>query len=61
MSEELRKELKNINKQIFEARESYNLSALNGYYNKNIYNRIVELETQSQEITKLMKDFYYVK
>ena len=34
MSEELRKELKNINKQISEARESYRLSALNGYYNK---------------------------
>ena len=61
MSEELRKELKSINKQILEARESYNLSALNGYYNKSIYNRITELETQAQEITKLMKDFYYVK
>ena len=61
MSEELRKELKNINKQILEARELYNLSASNGYYNKNIYNRITELETQAQEITKLMKAFYYVK
>ena len=61
MSEELRKELKNINKQILEARESYNLSASNGYYDKNIYNRITELEAQAQEITKLMKAFYYVK
>ena len=61
MSEELRKELKKINKQILEARESYKLSALNGHYNKSIYNRIIELETQAQEITKLMKDFYYVK
>ena len=61
MSEELRKELKNINKQILEARESYKLSASNGYYNKNIYNRIIELEAQAQEITKLMKAFYYVK
>jgi len=61
MSEELRKELKKINKQILEDRESYKLSALNGHYNKSIYNRIIELETQSQEITKLMKDFYYVK
>ena len=61
MSEELRKELKNINKQIFEARESYKLSASNGRYNKNIYNRITELENQAQEITKLMKAFYYVK
>ena len=61
MSEELRKELKNINKQIFEARESYKLSASNGRYNKNIYNKIIELETQAQEITKLMKSFYYVK
>ena len=61
MSEELRKELKNINKQISEARESYRLSALNGHYNKNIYNRIIELEAQAQEITKLMKAFYYVK
>ena len=61
MSEELRKELKNINKQISEARESYRLSALNGDYNKSIYNRIIELETQAQEITKLMKAFYYVK
>ena len=61
MSEELRKELKNINKQILEARESYKLSALNGHYNKNTYNRIIELETQAQEITKLMKTFYYVK
>ena len=61
MSEELRKELKNINKQILEARDSYNLSASNGHYNKNIYNRITELETQAQEITKLMKAFYYVK
>ena len=61
MSEELRKELKNINKQILESRESYRLSALNGHYNKHIYNRIIELETQAQEITKLMKAFYYVK
>ena len=61
MSEKLRKELKNINKQILEARESYKLSASNGRYNKNIYNRITELETQAQEITKLMKAFYYVK
>ena len=61
MSEELRKELKNINKQILEARESYKLSASNGHYNKSIYNRIIELETQAQEITKLMKAFYYVK
>ena len=61
MSEELRKELKNINKQILEARESYRLSALNCRYNKHIYNRITELETQAQEITKLMKAFYYVK
>ena len=61
MSEEIRKELKKINKQILEDRESYKLSALNGHYNKSIYNRIIELETQSQEITKLMKDFYYVK
>ena len=61
MSEELSKELKEINKQLFEARELYRLSALNGYYNKNIYNRITELETQAQEITKLMKAFYYVK
>ena len=53
MSEELRKELKNINKQILEARESYKLSASNGYYNKNIYNRIIELEAQAQEITKI--------
>ena len=28
---------------------------------RNIYNRIIELETQAQEITKLMKAFYYVK
>ena len=61
MSEELRKELKKINKQILEARESYKLSALNSHYNKSIYNRIIELETQAQEITKLMKAFYYVK
>ena len=61
MSDELRKEMKNINKQILEARESYNLSASNGRYNKYIYNRIIELETQAQEITKLMKAFYYVK
>ena len=61
MSEELRKELKNINKQILEARESYKLSASNGHYNKNIYNRIAELEVQAQEVTKLMKAFYYVK
>ena len=47
MSEELRKELKKINKQILEARESYKLSALNGHYNKSIYNRIIELETQA--------------
>ena len=61
MSEELRKELKKINKQMLEDRESYKLSALNGHYNKSIYNRIIELETQAQEITKLMKTFYYVK
>ena len=61
MSEKLKKELKSINKQILEARESYKFSALNGHYNKGIYNRIIELETQAQEITKLMKDFYYVK
>ena len=61
MSEELRKELKKINKQILEARESYKLLASNGYYNKSIYNRIIELETQAQEITKLMKAFYYIK
>ena len=61
MSEELRKELKNINKQILEARDSYKLSASNGHCSKNIYNRIIELETQAQEITKLMKTFYYVK
>ena len=61
MSEELSKELKEINKQLVEARELYRLSALNGYYNKNIYNRIIELEAQVQEITKLMKAFYYVK
>ena len=61
MSEEIRKELKEINKQLFEARELYRLSASNGHYNKNIYNRITELETQAQEITKLMKAFYYVK
>ena len=61
MSEELRKELKNINKQILEARESYKLSASNGHYNKIVYNRIIELEAQAQEITKLMKAFYYVK
>lgn len=61
MSEELRKELKNINKQILEARELYRLSASNGHYNKNIYNRIAELEVQAQEVTKLMKAFYYVK
>lgn len=61
MSEELRKELKKINKQILEARESYKLLASNGHYNKDIYNRIIELETQAQEITKLMKAFYYVK
>lgn len=61
MSEELRKELKKINKQILEARESYKLSALNGHYNKNIYNRITELEIQAQEITKLMKAFCYIK
>ena len=61
MSEELNKEFKEINKQLFEARESYKLSALNGHYNKSIYNRIIELETQAQEITKLMKDFYYIK
>ena len=61
MSEELRKELKNINKQILEARESYRLSALNGSYNKSVYNRIIELEAKAQEITKLMKAFYYVK
>ena len=59
MSEKLRKELKNINKQISEARESYRLSALNGEHDKDIYYRIVELE--AQEITKLMKVFYYVK
>ena len=61
MSEELSKELKEINKQLVEARELYRLSALNGYYNKNIYNRIIELEAQAQEITKSMKAFYYVK
>lgn len=61
MSEELRKELKNINRQILEARESYKLSASNGYYNKSMYNRIIELESQAQEITKLMKSYYYVK
>ena len=61
MSEEIRKEIKKINKQILEARESYKLSASNGRYNKNIYNRIIELETQAQEITKLMKAFYYIK
>ncbi len=61
MSEELRKKLRKINKQISEARESYKLSASNGSYNKNIYNRIIELESQAQEITKLMKTFYYVK
>ena len=61
MSEKLKKELKSINKQILEARESYELSALNGHYNKNVYNRIIELETQAQEITKLMKAFYYIK
>ena len=61
MSEELRKELKNINKQILEAREFYKLSASNGYYNKSVYNRLAALETQAQEITKLMKTFYYVK
>ena len=61
MSEELKKELKKINKQILEARESYKLSASSICYNKSIYNRIIELETQAQEITKLMKAFYYVK
>ena len=61
MSEEFRKEMKNINKQILEARESYKLLASNGHCSKNIYNRIIELETQAQEITKLMKAFYYVK
>ena len=61
MSEELRKEMKNINKQILEARESYNLSASSGYYNKNIYNRIIELEAQAQTVIKLMKRYYYVK
>ena len=61
MSEELRRKLKEVNRELFEARESYKLSALNGSYNKNIYNRIVELETQAQEITKLMKAFYYIK
>ena len=61
MSEELRKELKEINKQLFEARESYRLSALNGEHDKDTNYRIVELEAQAQEITKLMKAFYYVK
>ena len=61
MSEELRKELKNINKQILEARDSYNLSASNGYYNKNIYNRIIEIEAQAQTVIKLMKRYCYVK
>jgi len=61
MSEELSKELKEINKQLFEARELYRLSALNGEHDKDIYYRITELETQAQEITKLMKAFYYVK
>ena len=61
MSEELRKELKNINKQILEARDSYNLSASNGYYNKSVYNRIIELEAQAQTVIKLMKRYYYVK
>ena len=61
MSEELRKELKKINKQILEARKLYKLSASNGCYNKSVHNRIIELETQAQEITKLMKAFYYVK
>ena len=61
MSEELSKELKEINKQLFEARELYRLSALNGEHDKDICYRITELETQAQEITKLMKAFYYVK
>ena len=61
MSEELRKELKNINKQILEARESYNVSASNGEHDKDIYYRIVELEAQAQTVIKLMKAFYYVK
>lgn len=61
MSEELSKEINEINKQLFEARELYRLSSLNGHYNKNIYNRIIELEIQAQEITKLMKAFYYIK
>ena len=52
MSEELRKELKNINKQILEARESYKFSASNGHYNKNIYNRIIELENSSSRNNK---------
>ena len=61
MSEELSKELKEINKQLFEARESYRLSALNGKHDKDIYYRIVELEAQAQTVIKLMKAFYYVK
>ena len=61
MSEEIRKEIKEINKQLFEARESYRLSALNGEHDKDTYYRIVELEAQAQTVIKLIKAFYYVK
>ena len=56
MPEELSKELKEINKQLFEARELYRLSALNGEHDKDIYYRI-----QAQTVIKLMKRYYYVK
>lgn len=60
MSEELNKELKQINREIIKAREDYNISVESGTPNKQMYYIIIEIEAQHQMVIKLMKKYYQV-
>lgn len=61
MSEELRKELKQIEKEIVKIRKEYRESLSTGTNNKQLYYKIIELEAQSQVVIKLMRKYYFVK
>lgn len=60
MSEELNKELKQINREIIKVREDYNMSVESGTPDKQIYYKVIELEAQHQMVIKLMKKYHQV-
>ena len=61
MSEELNKEIKQINREIIKVREDYNMSVESGAPDKQMYYKVIELEAQYQMVIKLMKKYYQVQ